>query len=159
MVVRGVEEGPHPVPQIRSEDKSQMSFSRDRVNEKEVTVGLKEPFDFKKIYSIKSEIYSSVRLLKEEDIMDLIENISEDLFNINKIFPPYPPGGEERISTLKSFIAFRTLIERLTIPPEQTEEITRLSAELAEQKSLDIKHTLSSEKTSLTKETAFLKEF
>lgn len=117
MAVRGIGKGHYPAPQIRPEDKGPKSFSPNRVNDKEVTLGLKQPFDFKKLYGIKSQIYSSVRLLKEEDIRDLIENISEKLLNINKIFLPYPPGSEEQIRTLKGFIAFGALIERLTIPP------------------------------------------
>lgn len=159
MAVRGIGEGYPAVPQLKPEDKGQKSFPSARPEGKELTVDLKESFDFKKIYGIKSDLFNSVRFIKEEDIRDFIDHISEKVLDMNKVFPPYPPGSEERIEALRSFIAFRALIERLTIPQEQREEIMKLSAQAAEVKSLDIKNSLSGEKTGIARETAFLKEF
>ncbi|MCX7793119.1 MAG: hypothetical protein N2257_01745 [Thermodesulfovibrionales bacterium] len=156
MAVTGIGEGHYQVLRIGSEDKKQEFFSSGKIDEKEFTIELKKSDSFKEIYWIKSELYNSLR---KENFKDLMENISEKPLHVKKVFPPYPPLDEDRIKALTSFSAFRALIERLTIPPEQKEEITRLSAETAEIKSLQIRHYLSKEKNSITGEMIFLKEF
>lgn len=38
-----------------------------------------------------------------------------------KNFPPYPPGSDARVKLLKSFAAFRRLIDELTMPPDDSD--------------------------------------
>jgi len=53
-----------------------------------------------------------------DQIEDRVTKISDKLSAFKKIFPPYPPGSEERVKLLKSFSALRKQIQRLTFPPE-----------------------------------------
>ncbi len=54
--------------------------------------------------------------------MDQIEarmvKISDKLSAFRKIFPPYPPGSDERIKLFKAFSGLRKQIQQLTYPPE-----------------------------------------
>ena len=48
-----------------------------------------------------------------------VEQMKTKLENIvRKTYPPYPSGSEERTKILKSYSAFRRLINQLTIPPD-----------------------------------------
>ncbi|MFN3739925.1 MAG: hypothetical protein ACK4TF_04540 [Thermodesulfovibrionales bacterium] len=160
MPVKGIGEKIHQAVSVRSEKKGQDDFSFNKVHEKDYTVNLrKESLSLKDIDGIKTELHDSLRLLKEDyRLNDLIERISENLFSMNKVFPPYPPGSEERVKMLKSLTGFRILIERLTVPPEQKEEVIRLSADQAELKSIHIKNSLSMEKSGVTADISILKE-
>jgi len=51
-------------------------------------------------------------------VNDQITKMKANLFTIIKMYPPYPPGSEERARILKSYIGLRREIEQLTIPPE-----------------------------------------
>ncbi len=74
---------------------------------------------FKELQAIKLRLNDLVERVKEsENRNDFIEKIKQNLSTLNKFFPPYPPGMEEHVRLLKAYIAFKTLIERLTIPPE-----------------------------------------
>jgi hypothetical protein len=48
-----------------------------------------------------------------------IEQMKARLKRIVKHYPPFPPGSEERVRLLRSFNAFRKLIDQLTIPPRE----------------------------------------
>ncbi len=50
---------------------------------------------------------------------DYIDRMKAQLERILKNFPPFPPGSEERVQVLRSYVAFRKLIDRLTIPPRE----------------------------------------
>lgn len=107
-------------------------------------IGLrKDARDFKEIQAIKTrlnEIAEEMRgsSLKERDIL---ERIKANLNGINKFFPPYPPGSEDRVRLLKSYVAFRILIERLTIPPD----IMDMTDVKASEKSIKIKEAIAQE--------------
>lgn len=47
-----------------------------------------------------------------------IDDMKRDLKTHLKNYPPFPPGSKERVKILKSFSAFRKLIDELTIPPD-----------------------------------------
>lgn len=160
MPVKGIGEKIHQIPSVRSEDKGQGDFSFKKVHKEDYIVNLrKESLSLKDIEKIKTELHDSLRLLKEDPELNyLIERISENLLSMNKVFPPYPPGSEERVKMLKGFTGFRILIERLTIPPEQKEEVIRLSADEAEFKSIHIKNSLSMEGSGVTTDISILKE-
>lgn len=51
-------------------------------------------------------------------INDLVSKMKANLTSIVKMYPPYPPGSQERARILKSYIGLRREIEQLTIPPE-----------------------------------------
>jgi hypothetical protein len=53
------------------------------------------------------------------EMEDYIDRLKAQLERILKNFPPFPPGSEERIQLLRSFAAFRRLIDQLTIPPRE----------------------------------------
>lgn len=100
---------------------------------------------FKEIQIIKArlnELADSIRKTHDvkitEDRDEITEKIKADLRGINKFFPPYPPGSEERVRLLKSYVAFRLLIEKLTIPPE----VIDMMDEEASEKSTSIKSNI-----------------
>jgi len=51
-------------------------------------------------------------------VNDLVAKMKANLSTIVKMYPPYPPGSQERSRILKSYIGLRREIEQLTIPPE-----------------------------------------
>jgi hypothetical protein len=55
-----------------------------------------------------------------------VDAMKRELEVIVKNFPPFPPGSEERVRRLRSYAALRTMIDRLTFPPE---EQTRMAGE------------------------------
>ena len=54
--------------------------------------------------------------------MDQIEktasSLKEEINTMQRTLPPFPPGSQERVRLLKSYIGLRKLIEQLTVPPE-----------------------------------------
>jgi hypothetical protein len=50
---------------------------------------------------------------------EAISRMKHSLESITKNYPPFPPGSEDRVRTLKSYAALRRQIAELTIPPEQ----------------------------------------
>ena len=99
--------------------------------------------------------------LKGSDIEldDLIQHTIENLVNIKKFFPPYPPQSEERIKEIERFIAFRALIERLTIPPEKIEEGLKMVSTKAEEKSIELRTHLAINKAGITSQEISLVDF
>ncbi len=99
--------------------------------------------------------------LKGSDMQldDLIQHITESLVNIKKFFPPYPPQSEERIKEIKRFIAFRALIERLTIPPEKIEEGLKMVSTKAEEKSIELRTHLAINKAGISSQVVSLVDF
>ncbi len=64
----------------------------------------------------------AVRLQQLDQQMNQIEktasSLKEEMNTIRRTLPPFPPGSQERVRLLKSYIGLRKLIEDLTIPPE-----------------------------------------
>ncbi len=61
----------------------------------------------------------SIRVVDKtmKEIGTQIDDMKSQLQTHVKNYPPFPPGSEERVKMLKSFSAFRKLIDELTIPP------------------------------------------
>jgi hypothetical protein len=56
------------------------------------------------------------RTLNEVD--ELVGRMRDEVETIQKSYPPYPPGSEERVRILKSYAGLRHQIAQLTVPPE-----------------------------------------
>jgi hypothetical protein len=52
-------------------------------------------------------------------VEEYVDRMRAHLERIIKNFPPFPPGGEERIKLLREYAGFRKLIDQLTIPPPE----------------------------------------
>lgn len=94
---------------------------------------------FKEIQAIKlrlNELAERIRGLEKRE--DVLEELKSNLNQINKFFPPYPPGSEERVKFLKSFVAFRVLIDRLTTSPVTT----NMTEEMASEKSISLRDAI-----------------
>jgi len=77
-------------------------------------------------------------------IEDYISNVKNQGVSINKFYPPYPPGSEDRIKLLKSFPLFREQIARFSLEKTEKTRITvpensRIQELEAEIKSMEIK--------------------
>jgi len=73
------------------------------------------------VNSSSNAVSLSVRVADNamKEIGKHVEQMKTDLENIaQKTYPPYPSGSEERTKILKSYSAFRRLINQLTIPPD-----------------------------------------
>ncbi len=75
------------------------------------------------IYSRFNSVARTIRVADENmgKIENYIDRMKAELQRIVKNYPPFPPGSEERVKRLKSVIAFRRLIDQLTIPPPNEE--------------------------------------
>jgi hypothetical protein len=51
-----------------------------------------------------------------------VSSVKEELNTMRRTLPPFPPGSQERVRILKSYIGLRKLIEQLTVPPDVTSE-------------------------------------
>jgi hypothetical protein len=62
----------------------------------------------------------SIRLADKtmKEIGKHVDDMKSRLKTHVKNYPPFPPGSEERVKVLKSFSAFRKLIDELTMPPD-----------------------------------------
>jgi hypothetical protein len=65
---------------------------------------------------------AAVRLQQMDQQFDLIgktaSSLKEEIITMQRTLPPFPPGSQERVRLLKSYIGLRKLIEQLTIPRE-----------------------------------------
>lgn len=52
-------------------------------------------------------------------VREAVSRMRESLETITKSYPPFPPGSEERVHALKSYVALRKQIAQLTFPPEE----------------------------------------
>ena len=83
-------------------------------------------FGVVKLETIHSKFNSVARTIRVADesmekIENYIDRMETESQRIVKNYPPFPPGSEERVKRLKSIIAFRRLIDQLTIPPPNEE--------------------------------------
>ncbi len=62
-------------------------------------------------------------------IDSLLEKAKRPLVKIVKSFPPFPTGSEERVKLLKSFNAYRKMIDKLTVPPAERDSLEILSGQ------------------------------
>jgi len=65
-----------------------------------------------------------------QQVDDSIERMKAQLERIIKMFPPYPPGSEDRVRALRACAGCRKLIDQLTIPPPD-EFLPQTTEELA----------------------------
>lgn len=67
-----------------------------------------------------------------EQMNEYVQQMKANLNNIVKMFPPYPPGSEDRIKFLRSFNAFRKMIDQLNLQTEPTATVPGQSGEQAD---------------------------
>lgn len=102
---------------------------------------------FKEIQAIKIKLNEFIEMTRRSDYKkDFYEKVKEGLTGMTKFFPPYPPGSEERVRFLKGYVAFRMLIERLTIPPDTM----NMTEDLASEKSGRIREAVAGQKENLS---------
>jgi len=67
-------------------------------------------------------VAGSIRTMDKtmETVGATVDAMKAELEGIVKTFPPYPPDSSERAKRLKAYAGFRTMIDRLTIPPDQS---------------------------------------
>ena len=56
-------------------------------------------------------------------IESYIEKMKDQLLTIVKNYPPFPIGSEDRVKFLNNYIGLKRQIEKLTIPPKETETV------------------------------------
>lgn len=68
----------------------------------------------------KVELSYGIRVVDQvmEEIDSKLRGARLDLFELVKIFPPYPQNSEERADLLNSYRSLRLQIDKLTFPPE-----------------------------------------
>jgi hypothetical protein len=87
---------------------------------------LRTPFASDALNSIKSRLNAIAKNIRVADkaieaIENYIDRMKAELGRIIKNYPPFPPGSEERVRLLKSYISLRKQIDQLTIPPPSNE--------------------------------------
>lgn len=92
-------------------------------------------------------------------INDLIAKIRENFLDIKKFFPPYPAGSDNRLKDLEHLLAFRALLEKLTLSSAELERAFTMSPDTADRLSQDIKKSISNSSESLVQNKNILKEF
>ena len=67
-----------------------------------------------------NSVVKSIRIADQAmaEIGANIEQMESEVQMYVKQYPPYPPGGEERLQLLNRFAALRKQIDRLTFPPD-----------------------------------------
>jgi hypothetical protein len=132
MDIYPVQNGPipinaHSIPSVRREGIGRKILQEiDDLPEKEFSsrnhselLELQKINDSWNVIAQKRRIHD--KLLKE--VEDYVDQLKAQLERIIKNFPPFPPGSEERIQLLRSFAAFRKLIDQLTIPPVEESRV------------------------------------
>jgi hypothetical protein len=61
---------------------------------------------------------AAVSFQQLDKIEKTITSLKEEISTMRRTLPPFPPGSQERVRLLKSYIGLRKLIEQLTVPPE-----------------------------------------
>jgi hypothetical protein len=87
---------------------------------------LRNPFVFDALDLIKSRLNAIAERIRVADktiesVENYIDKMKAELGRIIKNYPPFPPGSEERVKLLKSYISLRKQIDQLTIPPPSNE--------------------------------------
>jgi hypothetical protein len=68
-----------------------------------------------------NQVARSVRIVDQSmgKIATQIDRMKEQLTQLIKQFPPFPPGSEEKIRHLRNFNGLREIIDQLTLPPKE----------------------------------------
>jgi hypothetical protein len=69
-------------------------------------------------YAVAANIRTTDQTM--EQVGATVDAMKKDLEVIVKNYPPYPPGSEERVKRLKSYAGLRAMINRLTVPPDES---------------------------------------
>ena len=80
-------------------------------------------------------------------IEDYVARMKAQSMIMNKFYPPYPPGSEDRIQELKQFPFFRAQIDQLSLVPDRAgydtiNEGTKIPDLQAEIKSMEVRNGL-----------------
>jgi len=67
-------------------------------------------------------VASDIRTMDKtmEAVGAAVDAMKSELEGIVKNYPPYPADGSERVQRLKAYAGLRTMIDRLTVPPNQS---------------------------------------
>ncbi len=125
---------------------SKGDYRIDLISSKVILKG--DPGDIREINSLKEQIINTLKRSQEDLNLEEITKIKEWI--INKFFPPYPPGGEERVEEIKGIPAFRILIERLSLSFEELERAFQRGPEDAERISEELRGYLNSSSAGIT---------
>lgn len=98
-----------------------LSMGTDQVNEGDEAISLSRfgPLDSTK--EVLGQVATGVRELA--NARKLVQRAQQQLELVVKSFPPFPPGSTEREQYLNSVAGIRSIIEKLTIPPELGEQL------------------------------------
>ena len=82
---------------------------------------------------------------------DYIARMNTQAQTMNKFYPPYPPGSEDRVQELMQFPFLREQIAQLSLVPDNAgydkiNEVTRIPDLQAEIKSMEVRNSLKSVK-------------
>lgn len=105
-----------------SRTSARVTISKSHAAEPAVKINLRSRADFIELHKINEKINSVAQEQKLyqkqlQQVDDSIERMKAELVKIIKMFPPYPPGSEERVRALRACSGCRKLIDQLTIPP------------------------------------------
>ena len=81
----------------------------------------------------------------KEPVEDYMTHVKEQSVSTSKFYPPFPPGSEDSIQTLKGFALFRKQIEQLAMSPDNLDS-ARIQEAVAESKSVSVKDALANQK-------------
>jgi hypothetical protein len=132
MDIYPVQNGPvpinaHSIPSVRREGIGRKMLQEiDHLPEKEFSSrNHAELLELQKINDSWNDIAQKKRTYDNNinEIEDYIDRMKAQLERILKNFPPFPPGSEDRIQILRTFAAFRKLIDQLTIPPVEESRV------------------------------------
>jgi hypothetical protein len=132
MDIYPVQNGPipinaHSIPSVRREGIGRKILQEiDDLPEKEFSSrNHPELLELQKINESWNDIAQKKRIHDKllNEVEDYVDRLKAQLERIIKNFPPFPPGSEERIQLLRSFAAFRRLIDQLTIPPSEESRV------------------------------------
>jgi len=105
-----------------SRTSARVTIAKSHASEAAVKINVRSRADFIELHKINEKINSIAqgqKLFQKQlqQVDDSIERMKAELVKIIKMFPPYPPGSEERVRALRACAGCRKLIDQLTIPP------------------------------------------
>lgn len=107
-------------PEVSSQQARAVSSVTSNVSHEFVVSLSNEAVDVANIQKAKNSLNDTAKNIRQADqAMQMInevyiEQMKASLNAIRKQYPPFPPGSEERISYLRSFNAFRKMIDQLS---------------------------------------------
>ncbi len=105
-----------------SRTSARVTIAKSHALEDEVKLNVRSGANLIELHKINEKINLVARGQKLyqkqlQQVDDSIERMKAELVKIIKMFPPYPPGSEERVRALRACAGCRKLIDQLTIPP------------------------------------------